>query len=118
MSFCRCFAGLPQALADLLAWGRDREGDWWGLIAWEFRVIAGSRHVAVACSAWVPARTLRASEYEKPHYPGVPRLALPDDAARWPAVVWPRGTDSHHFGRLTTAVTGVPGHAGFVPGGR
>jgi hypothetical protein len=118
VSFCRCFAGLPQALADLLAWGRDGDGNWWGLVAWEFRVVAGSRHVAVCCSAWVPARTLRPSEYERPHYPGVPRLALPDDPTYWPGVVWPKGARTHHYGRLTTEVDGVPGQPEFVAGGR
>lgn len=118
MSFCRCFAELPQALADLVAWGRDPAGEWWGLITWEFRVVAGSRHTVVQCSAWVPAQTLRPSEYEKPHYPGIARFALVSSGDAWPALVWPRGTDSHHFGRLTAAVSAVPGHAVFFAGGR
>lgn len=118
MSFCRCFAALPQALADLIAWGRDNQGAWWGLITWEFRVVAGTRHIAVNCSAWVPAATLRPSEYEKPHYPSIPRLALLGDGEGWPAIVWPGGAASHHFGRLTSEVAGVPGHAEFVAGGR
>lgn len=118
MSFCRCFAELPQALADLVAWGRDEAGAWWGLIAWELRVVAGSRHIAVQCSGWVPAGTLRPSRYEAPHYPSIPRFALFGDGTMWPALIWPKGSETHHFGRLTTPVTGVPGHAAFVAGGR
>jgi hypothetical protein len=103
--FPRIIALLPDVLGDLLAWGRNPDGCWWGLVTWEHRVMTpGVLGGYVYYSAWMPATTLRPSRYESVliQYEKVVRLNLPAKRRVWPRPADRHDRDTVHYGAVVT----------------
>jgi hypothetical protein len=111
-------AKLINRLADLHAWRRSPDGQWWALVSWELygQLRGGNGHLH--CSAWMPASTMhRTSNPEDDRkYPDVPRLGLPDDLHAWPTLAPRHGTRCHSYGRLIQRPDPPPGISVFTGG--
>ena len=71
----------PPHSVRLLVWGRASDG-WWGLVAWEQRVLRGVEPTTLPVTAWVPAQSLTKPGWSSGD--AVPRVRLPAMRHEWP----------------------------------